>query len=219
MNKVYAVLPSERSNDEHMYRNILTTVIHALESKTLHQIYDYNKNRKRNRHEGSYEYVPFDVRTFVGILNQIKEDYKKRNGKRFESVFPKFIDAGCGLGVKLLLAAAMGFETTGVEIDCELIKRAKDIFDLDQDQECWFYSPRQVPEIIHQDILDHDYSIYDVVYFYCPFVTRAKEEEFEKRVHSQMKSGAYLMPFGIGVKPPEDQFEVIKSNARFYRKK
>lgn len=203
--------------DDRLYCNILATVIHALEEKTLKKIDDNDGRIENRRHKGSYEYIPYNTRCFVEVLNTIKKDYEERYARSFASVFPKFIDAGCGLGVKLVLAAAMGFQTTGLEIDCELIERAEDIFALDHD--FWFGSPHQIPGIINQDVLDHDYQAYDVIYFYCPFVNRDKEEAFEKRVHSQMKQGAYLVAVGRVVKPPEEQFEGIKAHTTIYRRK
>ena len=154
----------------------------------------------------SYTYVPLYLKTFITTLRLIKKDYYERNGEA--AVRPSFIDAGCGLGVKLIIAQGMGFDITGLEIDDKVLERAEEIFCIDK------------LNIHRQDILEHDYSEYDVVYFFCPFHNAEKEKEFERRIQSQMKPGAYLMGYSQKTDPPEDQFdEFADGHDPFYRRK
>jgi len=155
----------------------------------------------------SYTYVPLRLDTFIKALSRIKEDYYKLKGEN--AAKPSFVDAGCGLGIKLIIAEGMGFNVTGIEIDHKIIKRAEEIF----------YPHRLNIEC--QDILEHDYSKYDVIYFYCPFHNRKKQAEFEQRIHSQMKPGAYSMGFWSKSAPPdENQFDrLFLDPYLFYRRK
>lgn len=205
-------------------KDLLTRFIHAVEIKGCREVYgdrrDKHKYGQPKKREDSYRYIPLDVGCFLSTLRIIRDDYYKHNDKN--GPYPTFLDAGCGLGVKMILASLMRFNSHGVEIDRKLIKQAKKMFRFDSPKNPypWCY-PVHTPRIKYQSILTHNYHDYDVIYFYRPLQNNDKQIEFEKRIHSQMKKGAYLAPFMQSISPPTKQFKRIKAKSRLpiYRKK
>lgn len=187
------------------YYDLLAHFIDAVEEKSCNEAYR-PAHGSLTDDGNSYTYVPLYLRTFIKALHHIKKNYYRRKGEDADK--PSFIDAGCGLGVKLIIADGMGFNVTGLEIDRKVIKRAEEIF-----------YPKRL-NIKCQNILDHDYSEYDVIYFYCPFHNGKKQVEFEQRIHSQMKPGAYLMGFRAKDAPSDDDFDQLYLDPHtFYRRK
>ncbi len=134
-------------------------------------------NRKREKinsaayKKGLYPYIPFSDTTFIEVMLEIREicrlitdNYRRRS----MYLQPRFLEVGCGFGLKLLLAQQMGFNTTGIEINKRYISVAKTV------------SPDAK---IHQgNALDFSYSGYDVIYMYCPFEDYKKEHELELKI-------------------------------------
>jgi len=197
--------------DSYLHLEILEHFVNAVEEESNSDA--WKGGRSITKDKVSHTYVPLPVYTFVKALRKIQQCWDRKRNHHYKKTGeylskPRFIDAGCGLGVKLVIAEGMGCDVSGIEIDRKLINRAKRIFKSDR------------LNIKCQDILKHDYSTYDIIYFYRPFYDPKKQTEFEKRIQSQMKKGAYLMGFDSVTCPPEKQFSMLHNDPYvFYRRK
>ena len=128
------------------------------------------RNGSVSRKDGSIKYVPYNYEDFDKEL-QLAVSYA--DGK-------KFLDVGCGIGDKLLIAREMfGLDVIGIEIDKEYIKLAHKILD---------------NVIIQEDVLNYSgYGLYDIVYMYKPFADKEKQTKLERLIESQMREGAILI--------------------------
>lgn len=72
----------------------------------------------------------------------------------------RFLDVGCGGGLKVLSAAAFFDRADGLEFDPGYVEAARDLFEKSRADRC---------DVIHTDALSYPhYDVYDVVYFYRP---------------------------------------------------
>jgi len=141
----------------------------------------------------SYGFVPFNVTSFIETMVAVVRHIRKQGCNPWDFTF---LDAGCGIGTKLILAESMGFPAIGLEIDQKMIRRAKrqyGIRSLKVSKGRIFRSAR-TPVIVNQDVLKHHYDHYGVIFFYCPFRNDELESEFEQRVYEQMLPGSYVIP-------------------------
>ncbi len=119
--------------------------------------------------DGDLHYHPnasFSVLKFISILRSIK--------KRTSSG-PRFLDVGCGLGGKVWIAEALGFDPCGVENNPKYARIASECVGSDR--------------IFCTDAISFsDYSSYDVIYFYNPMPT----DEIELAILRNAKKGAII---------------------------
>ncbi len=119
--------------------------------------------------DGDHNYHPnasFSVLKFISILRSIK--------KRC-SPSPRFLDVGCGLGGKVWIAEALGFDPCGVEINPNYARVASECVGADR--------------IFCTDAIGfNDYGSYDVIYFYNPMPT----DEIETAILQKAKKGAII---------------------------
>lgn len=172
---------------------------------------------KEVKQADGFSFIPLENWRFIEAMSKVQKHFLGRGRGRRSFLNRKFVDAGCGIGVKLLMAQAMGFKATGIELDPGLIKLAKTIFNIGQRRSkktrCdW-------TKIIRQDIRKHNYSQYDVIYFYCPLRnTNDEEMKFEKMVYGQMKPGSYVIGAGLSHRPLGKEF-VRLDHEIFWKKK
>lgn len=102
---------------------------------------------------------------------------------------PKFIDVGCGIGSKVLVALSVGCNAYGVEYDPEYVEKARRLLEVGT----YLSSERAEKRIIHDDAMNLDYSEYDIIYFYCPFADHEKERELEQHLVSTARPGALIL--------------------------
>ena len=95
-----------------------------------------------------------------------------------------FIDIGCGIGNKMLLASRYGFRTTGIDISPEYLAVAESLVK---------HGSYRSFDLIQADALTYDYSNFDVIYFYCPCSDPKKEKTLERRIIDTAKSGALVI--------------------------
>lgn len=96
-----------------------------------------------------------------------------------------FLDVGCGIGIKLLLARMLGFETVvGVEIDDGYAAIAASL----------------VPEalLVVEDAFDFGrYDEFDVIYSFHPCVDVREQQRLERVIAERARAGAVLyLPSG-----------------------
>jgi len=151
-----------------------------------------NNSRTRRQSDIHYEYIPSPHNGFTHLLLTI---YDRLQQYRLCDTL-KFVDAGCGVGDKVLIAHHLGFAASGIEFDPKLVTTAKDVYgmkDFSNPKERKFRQLKDVPWIIQGDIRRHDFSDYDVIYFYCPMYSTIAEGTFEKRIWREAKLGAVVM--------------------------
>jgi SAM-dependent methyltransferase len=113
-------------------------------------------------------YLPYDPRDFVRLLEAAIPVAPQ----------PTFLEAGCGIGTKCLIAAAHGLEAHGIEIVPELAARA-----------------REFGVTVHeQDIRDFGgYGDYGIVWVNRPLRDMEAEDAFERQVREAMAPAAVLI--------------------------
>lgn len=173
------------------------------ESQSLHTEEEYHDIAVRNRvlSELVFDCVMYYKKLDVDRLEKFRRKCKKAVPRRLRYPFiplsieivlrdlmflkkkfqygATFIDAGCGIGWVVNLAKACGFNATGVEIEPENVDIAKKVFNADVRQ---------------GDILEWDFSKYDIIYYYWPIIDEKLQKKFENHVEDQMKVGAVLVP-------------------------
>lgn len=91
----------------------------------------------------------------------------------------RFLDVGCGIGTKMLVAREFGYSVSGIEIYPEYAARARGML--------------PEAEIIEGDVEGFDrYGEYDFLYCYRPFKNDEREDALEDQIIGQMKTGAWL---------------------------
>ena len=170
---------------------------------------------KKERDEaGEFHFIPLTVDDFVeqltvavGLLRAcpMEEQEYRRN-----PVPIKFVDVGCGIGTKLLLANRLFYdlELYGIEKFPRYVKIAKALF---QD------AHMMPAEVIQADALTQSYKDYDIIYFYCPMFDMDKQLALEKQIIKTAKKGALFM-----VNLPKGKWGTGQTapvwNQRIYRK-
>lgn len=133
--------------------------------------------RETKRKKGEFEYIPLDMDVFVSQIRKVCELQDKAGLSYHEHTF---VDVGCGIGTKLLVASELaGWTPVGIESSLEYLRVAR----------------RLIPDgiWIQKDALKIDYSPYDVIYFYCPCYDEEKQRELETRIIEMAKPGAYIL--------------------------
>ncbi|RLI53636.1 MAG: hypothetical protein DRO87_11335 [Candidatus Thorarchaeota archaeon] len=140
-------------------------------------------NLRRDTHRmtnnKSYPFIPHDPIDLVRIFTNV-ERHLYDGGIKHD---PRFLDAGCGIGNVMVLAHAVGFEVSGIDINPDLIELAHHMFAHSHD-----YS------LDICDILSYNkYNMYDIIYYFCPIQDVELEKEFEKKVEKDAKKGAIII--------------------------
>lgn len=102
----------------------------------------------------------------------------------------RFIDLGCGVGTKLLVAHLLGWAVVGVERHADYADAAR----------------RLVPEatVVTGDVLDVSLDGFDVVYSYRLMVDLDAQHELNRRIVARMRPGALFFCAGsdpVGLEP------------------
>jgi SAM-dependent methyltransferase len=121
---------------------------------------------------GQHAWIPFSCSMFVDLLMAGSRFFKSDRTKRF-------LDIGCGIGTKVLLADVL-FEAYGFDLRLDYLEVARR-----------FGCERVFPA----EAMEFDwYHDYDFLYFYAPFRDEEMEAKFEKRLSEKMKVGAIIAP-------------------------
>jgi hypothetical protein len=133
----------------------------------------YNASR-----DGNYPFIPLNTRHFVDNLYKVKE-YGIRTKKPHPT---QFVDFGCGVGTKLMVATHMGYESKGYELYDHYIKLAEQ-----------FRFPKC--NIEQRDLLDPwtKFSHPIVAYYYCPIAESESQIVFEHMIEDALLPGSYLI--------------------------
>ena len=140
-------------------------------------------NLRRDTHRmtdgKSYPFIPHDPIDLVRVFTNV-ERYLYNGGIKHD---PTFLDAGCGIGNIMVLAHAVGFDVSGIDINPDLIELAHHMF---------AHNYNYTLDIC--DILSYNkYHKYDIIYYFCPIHDVKLEKEFEKKVEKDAKKGAIIV--------------------------
>ena len=120
--------------------------------------------------------IPLNIRQFYKLMLQAKTYYENNIDMHKQ---PKFVDAGCGIGDKMLIASFLGMNAYGIEINKEYHKIVRNMFG--------------ESKVILGDIRTQSYKDYDIIYYYSP-IKHVHGRKFERKVEDDMKIGAILIP-------------------------
>lgn len=134
-------------------------------------------------HQDGWGYIPSSYEDFIEAMDVARKAVSLMY-KDWAS--QKFIDVGCGNGMKMQIANQLGLnDVWGLEYDKRLIKISNRLF-----------NRKFAEKIIHGDALEfNDYWQYDIVYFYCPLKEFERQVELETRVYEQAPDGTVLIQF------------------------
>jgi SAM-dependent methyltransferase len=127
---------------------------------------------------GCYRHIPLENSSFKEMLIPAIKHFGTTHSIRF-------LDVGCGIGTKLLLAGQIAREqnsylyTSGVEINAKYAEFAR-AFTKSKITNC---DARQFS----------DYAQFDIVYFYCPFADEKKQRELERIIFNKTKKDVVLI--------------------------
>ena len=116
---------------------------------------------------GAFRYIPYRINAFLEQLDTAVTARRVLGCSK-----PKFLDVGCGIGTKVLLAQHFGCDAYGLEINPKYVEVARKVLAGGGGFEAWSETMRRrrsvAKHIIEADALTFDYSPYDIIYFYCP---------------------------------------------------
>lgn len=174
--------------------------------------------------KGEFRYIPFSLPTFLEQLEVVAKALEipgRWEGERRKT----FIDVGCGVGTKVAIAAEAGFDASGIEITPKYVAVAKRLV-ANTKMGYVFNSLRYPPTIHLGNALKHDYSNYDVIYFYWPIQHQPTERRLEAKMFREAKRGTLFIANGYQLgklwedpKKVESIYTADNSWCRVYRKR
>jgi SAM-dependent methyltransferase len=123
--------------------------------------------------ENEWGYIPYAYGHFASAI------------KEFTTPDSKYLEVGCGLGTKLLIARnIVGIkDVTGLEIQQDLLTIAKSMIWKDEKI-----------KLLHQDAATYkDYRKYDLIYTYEPIDSLSSKIDLKDIIQRKMKKGAILL--------------------------
>ena len=123
----------------------------------------------------SYRYFQTPLDFFQNALGVIKERELNFKGK-------KFLDVGSGIGCLCSVAAFLGLNAEGIELNPILYEVSKQIF----------------PEVRFHNINAGDfnnYKDYDIVFYWLPFCKPELQQFLKKKIEDDISVGSYIIAF------------------------
>ena len=163
-------------------------------------------NERRLYGDPKYSYIPYDNEPFLRALISIRwKLYREGFGHPYsgKGTRPNFIDIGCGVGDKLILAKQLYCRAFGIEWNPYLIRYAKRVFGATDDLRR--AAEKNFPYLANVDAVRHSYDNYHIIFLNPPYQDERMEVKLERRVYSQAALGTFLlMPSYISLPPKED---------------
>lgn len=128
-------------------------------------------------------------------------DEARRKKRGYDRI--RFLDIGCGLGSKVLLASSLdGIQSFGLEVNEEYVKFAKNLVD---------GGDKKI--ITGNCITFKKYQDFEILHFYTPLSNQTLEVKFENRLYKQIVPGSVVIANGSALghlrKPlPNDIHEI-----------
>ncbi len=163
--RIPLTLPLEQDHPTHSETYLSDEIFLA-----LHKFVCSRPQQNRGREQGQYADIPLRQSQF---LNLISAAHRIALAQRRE--FPlRFLDVGCGSGLKVLSAANLFQKADGLEYDTGYAELARHL--------CHTKSPTG-PRIMDGNALEFEgYDGYDVIYFYKPISDQDKMMTLEQRI-------------------------------------
>lgn len=122
--------------------------------------------------EHNFDFVPFPCSAFVDLLIEGYHFLGRDNTK-------KFIDIGCGLGTKVILACSL-FDAYGIDYDQKHVEKAKAL---------------GLNRVGQADALTFDkYDLFDFIFYFRPIFDKDKYNQLEGMIYKSLKPGALVAP-------------------------
>lgn len=154
---------------------VLNEIIQHIEELVTPRI-----DRERTYEQGMYPCIPFSNQSFLNRLQDAMDILQAVGTRDDKGGRPKFIDVGCGIGMKVKMAALAGLEAHGIEYHKEYVRLAHRLVN----QSC----------ITRGDAREYKrYGEFDIIYFYCPMANHDLQIQLEKTIYEQAKEGAVLI--------------------------
>jgi SAM-dependent methyltransferase len=96
-----------------------------------------------------------------------------------------FLDAGAGIGTKVIRATHYGLIASGIDLVPEFLAEAA----------------RIGADVQYGDVREWDYSLYGIVYVNHPLIDQDEEAQLEFAIHDGMASGSVLVAVNYGIAP------------------
>jgi len=144
-------------------------------------------DESRNNYFG---YIPKDPGVFLNSLKEVKEKFGHRES---------FIDVGCGIADKTLLA-----HYTGIFDKCYGIECSSYTYDLAKSKVEPITGENT---IIYGDAFAHDFSKYDTIYMYCPIRDEETMLRLLEYIYKTMREDAIIIFFNGSIYSPQDKFQ------------
>lgn len=139
--------------------------------------------------EVGYNCIFLSAEDFKDALSTAINYFREEKGIDIAS-YLKFVDVGCGLGHKLLLARSYGLSTSGIEIRKPYAKKCRSLM-----KQFLGYFAKNI-KVVNTDAMKFDgYGDFDIVYFYCPIRNHEVELQLEEKIASEVKVGAVVIGF------------------------
>jgi SAM-dependent methyltransferase len=205
------------------------SILHGM-LEVLGRSIQYGDGRSKSIHQkrDSYNYIPQSTRLQLDLFTNAfiyllvnREGYSKTeaNAHVGDSYGFTFMDAGCGAGLTLALARAVGFRyTVGLELDPKMVKLAKTLNPYYRHKK--MYTDRPNPaKILQTDICtSRMYKKADVIYFYVPMSNPKWQKTFENQLKDTCKVGTIVIPTGSSFRFEQDhRFKHISLGCMFVK--
>lgn len=147
----------------------------------LHRLINPNPQSEEAKEMGCYSDIPLSSAAFIAHAHAAFRVALAQ--KRPEPL--RFVDVGCGGGMKVLLAAEIFEQSDGFDFDAQYVATAQKAMQQMNIQRC---------NIFEENGLTFDrYDHYDVIYFYQPMSDFDQLEALEKRIVRTARPGTILI--------------------------
>jgi len=172
-------IQTKENSIESKYLNATLRTIDVFDS-----YFDNGKQTKELKDHGSFQYVSYNGRKFLDLLQKTLQTISIIN----ETQNTKFIDVGCGIGTKVFLASGMFSEAHGIELDENYISVGLNIMK---------HSSVKFTDnilLMKKDALEFtNYVDYNVIYLYRPFHDDKKQNKLENKIASEAKENSVII--------------------------
>jgi hypothetical protein len=168
---------------------------------------EFISNEKRPFGDSQSPYISFSNSLFLRVLIAIRwKLHREGYGKPYsvDKNIPKFIDVGCGIGDKVILARQMDFIAHGIESDPRLVKYAKKIFNITDSEKNAL--EQDLPFIIHGNASHYTYDSYQAIFLNAPYQDKKLEIKLEKKIYSQAGLGTFIIMPSYACLPPKEDY-------------
>ena len=129
----------------------------------------------------AHRYIRYNLSSFLSKMHLARRLVAARD----PDARTRFLDVGCGIGTKVVLAARYFSQADGLEFDRNLVRAGARLLERERPGTC---------RLLEADALAFaDYAHYDVIYLYRPFRDSARQEELEERIAGQASAGTVII--------------------------